>query len=125
MEKNVGIERILLIMKHFNLSQRQFALRTGMNPQTFNSMVIRDYELRLSVIASILHAFPDVRTEWFVMGEGEMLRPEKTDEELLGEKIIPVLKKQIAHLESEIDYLREQNMLLLRGTGYEKGKVAV
>ena len=73
MKNNDGIERIKLIMKHFGLSQRKFALKANMSPQTLNTAIKSDGELKLSVIQDILTAFPEISIEWFVMGKGEML----------------------------------------------------
>jgi transcriptional regulator with XRE-family HTH domain len=133
MEKNEGIERILQIMKHYNLSQRQFAMKIDMNPQTLNSMIIRNYEIRITIIADILRAFPEVSIEWLVLGDGDMIKQPKEDENWKVTQFIPVpnnelvdaLKDHIATLKAdnermrkEIDEYRREKSGAAAGYGY-------
>ena len=112
MEKNEGIERILQIMKHYNLSQRQFAMKIDMNPQTLNSMIIRNYEIRITIIADILRAFPEVSIEWLVLGDGDMIKPPKEGEEWKVTQFIPIPNKEVEQLEDHIKTLKELNAML-------------
>lgn len=111
MEYNDGLKRIKLIMKQFGIdSQRKFALKAGISPQTLNTAFMNDSELKLSVIQDILRAFPEVSTDWFVMGEGNMLKVSSTIEfntvdhaELM--KTIGNLNEMIEMLKAKIDLL--------------------
>lgn len=115
MEKNKWIERILLIMKHYKLNQRQFALKTEISPQSFNSMIVRNHEPKLSTIADILQAFPEVSIEWLVLGDGDMIKHSNEDENWKVTQFIPVqnnelvdaLKDHIASLKAENEHLRK------------------
>lgn len=112
MEKNKWIERILLIMKHYKLNQRQFALKTEISPQSFNSMIVRNHEPKLSTIADILQAFPEVSIEWLVLGDGDMIKPPKEDENWKVTEFIPIPNKEVEQLEDHIRTLKELNELL-------------
>lgn len=112
MEKNKWIERILLIMKHYKLNQRQFALKTEISPQSFNSMIVRNHEPKLSTIADILQAFPEVSIEWLVLGDGDMIKPPKEDENWKVTQFIPVPNKEVEQLEDHIATLKELNAML-------------
>lgn len=58
----------------------------------------------ISTIVKTLEAYPNLSAEWLIRGVGSM---EHGCQAQAGDKYIQ-------HLESEVEYLREQNMLLLR-----------
>ena len=114
MEKNDGIERILHIMRYYNLSQRQFALKINVSPQAFNSMIVKNYELKLSTIIDILKAFSEVRIEWFVMGEEPMIGEKKPETEADSQFRTILNNKYISSLEDHIATLKETNARLVK-----------
>lgn len=116
MDKNEHIVRVLQIMEHYGMNQRQFALRIGISPQSMNTMIVRNSELKVSTIVDILKAFQEVSVEWLVLGKGEMIKDETEVSKVPDENYV-------THLEEEIEYLRRQNMLLLGGE-YKKEKSA-
>ena len=114
MEKNEHLSRMLLIMEHYGLNQRRFAIKIGVTPQSLNTMIVRDSELKASTLVGILHAFEEVSIEWLVLGTGEMIRKETDAAEVAD-------AGYVAHLEAEVEYLRRQNTALLDCV---KGKVS-
>ena len=119
MENNV-LERIRLIINHYNLSERQIATKIGLTQSAVNVMFKRNSDVKLTTIVNILNSFQEIRIEWLVLGEGEMLRTEGT--ECRDERYIK-------HLEQEIEHLRAENMELIRYRGEKTaddgGKIAV
>lgn len=102
-------ERIILIMSVLGIgSQRQFALKANISPQSLNTMFAQKTDMRLSVIQDILKAYPEVRTDYFVLGEGDMLKPkdEQTEAKTApSENYVKELEDHIATLKAYNTYL--------------------
>lgn len=103
-------ERIQLIINHYNLNDIQFSEKAGIKQSTFSKGKSRNSDLKYMTIVNILTAFPEVSTDWFVMGEGNMLKVSSTIEfntvdhaELM--KTIGNLNEMIEMLKAKIDLL--------------------
>lgn len=69
------LERMKLIMSYYNLSERSFAVKIGVNQQTINKLYLRSTDnVKLTTIVQILDSFPDIDEVWLVTGKGNMLR---------------------------------------------------
>lgn len=68
-------DQIRTIITANNLSDRQFALKIGVNPSVVGSMFIKSTEPSSKVIQAILLNFPEISPDWLLLGNGEMLRP--------------------------------------------------
>ena len=112
MEKNDCLQRVLLIMKHYGMKQRPFAIKVGVSPQTLNTTIVNDTKPSLSLIQDILRAFPEVSAEWLVLGDGDMIKPPKEGENWKVTEFIPVPNKEVEQLEDHIKTLKELNELL-------------
>jgi peptidoglycan hydrolase CwlO-like protein len=75
-------------------------------------MIIRNYEIRITIIADILRAFPEVSIEWLVLGDGDMIKQPKEDENWKVTQFIPVPNKEVEQLEDHIKTLKELNAML-------------
>lgn len=116
MKQNDGLERIKLLMERYGLSQRQFALKIGMSPQTLNTSFKNDGELKLSVIQDILRAFPEVSTDWLVMGEGDMMKASGNGD------LVEALRDHIATLKENNALLKEKLSAMEAEKNMEDGK---
>ncbi|MDR2684407.1 MAG: helix-turn-helix domain-containing protein [Prevotellaceae bacterium] len=66
-------ERLILVIKHINLSTSAFAKNIGISqPQMFNYTKSR--QPSLTIIEKILEKYPEISAEWLVTGKGEMLK---------------------------------------------------
>ena len=117
---NTIFERIQLIINEYNLNETTFSEKVGIKQSTFSKGKTRNSDLKYMTIVNILTAFPEISVEWLVLGEGEMMKASSGSGEL-----VKSLRSQIAHLEGEVAYLREQNMLLLKEGGDASKKAAV
>ncbi len=76
-------QRIEVIIKHFGLSNSEFAKKVGIKPSTFNGYLnnVGQKKIRVSQLNQILKAFPKIRKEWLFFGEGPMLKNENAVKE--------------------------------------------
>ena len=111
------LERMRLIINHYNLSERQFATRIGVGQPALNTMFHRNQDnIKLTTIVNIFNALPEVSIEWLVIGEGGMLKKNsgeiKSNEDIIKalkttidaqQDTILMLKDKVADLEEELD----------------------
>lgn len=92
-------ERILSIIKYFNLSPSDFAEEIGVQRSSISHLISGRNKPSLEFIQKILYRFSEINPEWILNGKGEMLKngilpetgtlpfgnsPVKDNEELLG-----------------------------------------
>ncbi len=74
------VSRIEQIMTFFNLNQSQFARRIGVRQPNLSAIMKRERACGDGIMNKILLSF-DIRKDWLLTGEGEMLKPNfKVDE---------------------------------------------
>lgn len=73
-------ERIQLIINNYNLNDVQFAEKARIKQSTFSKGKSRNSDLKYMTIVNILTAFPEISTDWFVMGKGRMFIDGSTDD---------------------------------------------
>ncbi|MFZ4799428.1 MAG: helix-turn-helix domain-containing protein [Bacteroidia bacterium] len=66
-------ERIKELIKHFEINDRQFALKTGIPNTTLSTYLKRGTDPGSNSISLILKAFPNVSAQWLLLGVGEMI----------------------------------------------------
>lgn len=96
-------ERILLIMKHKNLSKRAFAKLLDCSDTAINNIVTKRNEPGFKILSGILQTYVDISPEWLLTGKGEMLRSDSVRLEPEDQK---TLKDLVKSQKSEIEYLR-------------------
>ena len=70
-------KRIIRLIETEGLSQRQFALKIGENYGNFNKIILGTRKVPNSLPTKIIEAFPEVRLNWLLYGEGEMLKQDQ------------------------------------------------
>lgn len=63
------IERFLQVE---GMAQRQFAIKVGINPSNLNQVMLGNRPVPKNLPSKIANAFPDVRIDWLLTGDGEM-----------------------------------------------------
>lgn len=138
MENSPIKARVLEFIKALNVSKRAFARKTGLSYSLLNK---RDNELNGTSIAIILTTYPELDSDWLVMGVGEMLRSPKpkgakkkgthtlTSSELLpyDDSTSELLRKELEFKDREIALLRETNEIqskLIKFYEVEKGMLS-
>lgn len=69
--------KIREIISHYQISDRQFAMKIGVNQSVIASMFQKGTEPSSKVIIKTLASFPDISSEWFTRDEGEMFAKNK------------------------------------------------
>ena len=65
-------ERIKRLIETEGLSQRAFADKVGINSTNLNQILLGNRLVPVSLPPKISNAFPEVRLDWILFGEGEM-----------------------------------------------------
>jgi len=68
------IDRIQLILKSKNLSSTLFADEINVQRSSVSHILTGRNKPSLDFITKILHAYPEINSEWLLMGEGQMLK---------------------------------------------------
>ena len=71
--------RIKEVMLKANLSQQDFAAKLGVSPASISSIFIGRTNPTITHASAVHKAFPEVRMEWLLFGEGAMTEGENLD----------------------------------------------
>lgn len=108
------IERIKFLISHLGLSTRAFALSCGLRQNTLSNQLNGIRELSLSTIMAILDSYPDLSSEWLMLGSGNMFlsdnsvddQDSKRRDKLIG--VIETMQETIELKDSTIATLNER-----------------
>ncbi len=67
-------DRILSIIKYFNLSPSDFAEKIGVQRSSISHLISGRNKPSLEFIQKILSGFPEINPEWILSGQGKMLK---------------------------------------------------
>lgn len=76
---NCIYERIRILIDYLGISDRQFAIKIGVNQSVIGSMFQKQTEPSAKVLKLILATYKDVSAEWLMRGTGNMLISENID----------------------------------------------
>ena len=68
------VDRIKQIMDFYKLSPALFAEQIGINRSNLTHLFSGRNQPSLELAKKILQSYPEIKTEWLIMGMGEMLR---------------------------------------------------
>ena len=68
------VERIKQIMEYYKLAPASFAEVIGINRSNLTHLFSGRNQPSLDLAKKILHCYPDIKTEWLIMGVGNMFR---------------------------------------------------
>ncbi len=114
--ENTVLERIKEFLAKVNLTDNQFAKAINVPQTTISGMFVRGGDPKTSLINSMIDAFPDLRVEWILRGDGVMLKSEEVhrtnDEEHIGMHellhIVRNFQMEIAKRDDEIARLKKE-----------------
>lgn len=102
-------ERIIGMMKHYELKPTGFARSAGISQGLVNNFLKGAADsLSFKVLQKILYAYPDISAEWLMLGSGEMLKGDAMWVES-GEA-----KLHLEYYKNLTETLKEENTELLK-----------
>ena len=112
--KSGMIDRIKDIIKLSGLSDRAFALKCGINEPTLFNQLKGIRAISLDTVLSIYKTFPNVSTNWLLLGEGDMLKSQSRETERINKLVdtIATLQESINTKSETIALLNEKIKLL-------------
>ncbi|MFN8415198.1 MAG: helix-turn-helix domain-containing protein [Cytophagaceae bacterium] len=97
-------ERIEMILKHFNLNQKQLARLSNLPENTLSNAKKGKNIPNLEFFNSVYKALPVLSPHWLFMGDGPMLADSSNVQQGQEQDVL----KKMEEMRKEIDYLREQ-----------------
>lgn len=111
-------KRLIQLMQHNGLTQKEFAKRVGVSHQRISHSVQNNGELKTDFLRLLCKEFPETNLQWLICGKGKVDGVDedlearlKTTDELadLRAELIEMLKKDNSKL---VEELREVNSKL-------------
>lgn len=102
-------------------SERDFAMKIGVNQVTLNNYTANKRKLSLEIIEAILNAFPEISAEWLLRGTGSMMLNETSDSIKANDFdeantifiMEETIKNVISDLQYKVDVLKQEKQYLL------------
>lgn len=107
------IERIKMLISENAKSERDFAMKIGVNQVTLNNYTANKRKLSLEIIEAILNAFPEISAEWLLRGTGSMMLNETSDSIKANDFDEAWYKNVISDLQYKVDVLKQEKQYLL------------
>lgn len=108
-------ERVKLFIEYKGITVNKFSDNVGTSNSYFNKLIKNNTTIGSDKIESILRAYPEINSEWLIIGTGNMLKNNNSDAVLenntnnsLCEKENEILKMNIKVHEETINMLREK-----------------
>ena len=73
MSKNTAIQRVIEIMKFYNINVKSFSTRLKMANSTISSMLNKNEDVKGSFLEAICNEFPELDPTWLLTGKGKMI----------------------------------------------------
>lgn len=106
-------KRVVKLIELLVSSKKEFSDRTGISPVILSHINSGRNKVSLGTVQSILNAFPQISSEWLVMGQGEVFKDKKDFSHI--NSIIETLnmlqnelKQQERHNTAKIEHLTNQ-----------------
>ena len=98
------IQRLLEFMRIKNLTSSQLADAIGVQRSGISHFVSGRNKPSLEFVLKIIHHFPDVNPDWFLMGSGPIFRNSITEEPLKNPEVVNKDESSLAAPLSESDF---------------------
>lgn len=107
------LQRIQQYIDYKGLSNRKFEESTGISNGVIGATIKRNGNLGADIVVNILRTYKELSPQWLLLGEGNMLRGEKTEGNIgeLENKIIDLQKKNENYQDEVLRLYREKDNL--------------
>lgn len=76
-------QRLRIIVEKFGQNeQKNLAMQIGIGERTFSNYLNNETRIPLSVFETIKKTFPQINSDWLLLGEGEMLKPNFNNDDI-------------------------------------------
>lgn len=110
------VERLQEILRYSNLSVRGLAIKCSLKQQTLDKHIKGISEPSANTLIGIAVAFPEISTDWLLLGNGSMLKEDKESERIKSlldtiatlQEAINIKAETISSLNERIKQLENQ-----------------
>lgn len=89
-------ERIKALIHRESLTQREFANKLGRQPSNVSQILTGERRIPRGFAADVIQAFPHIRKDWLVFGDGPMCDGEESLSDILHQDTKPRLPKTVS-----------------------------
>lgn len=98
MERSV-LQRVAEIKRFYSLTDSKFAEKISIPQTTISNIMIRNSDIKHSILESILNAFGEISPDWLITGKGEMINTGKAQEDSNSEqfnyRLVPLVNLDV------------------------------
>lgn len=120
MENEVN-RRLKAFLKSQKITQKDFCDTIGLSIDTLKTIFKRDSDISIEILSNAVRSYPDLNTDWLLIGKGEMKRTQSED--VYKDKYYSLLEENNRIL-NELNEVRKENARLLGGKGVGNAPIA-
>lgn len=104
------LDRLKAIVAYSKLSDRAFALKCGLKQPTLDKQLKGLRSISTETIVAVSTHYPEISRDWFLMGEGDMLKSQSKEMERINKLVdtIATLQGTINDKDDTIAILNER-----------------
>lgn len=110
-------QRIKIIIEWDKSNPEQFSKIVGVSGPAIRKIINGDNEPSSALVRSILKAYPQLSTDWLILGIGDMLRIETKVETKATEEAVSEMRHQLKVKDSQIERLISMLELSFKNAG--------
>jgi len=104
--------RISMIRRYFELSQKQFGEKLGIQSATISHIEKNIHRPNFDVIASILAAYREINPYWLLLGEGKMFLDKDDPILIIANKKAPTNSEEVQKLQEALEKAEKEKTVL-------------
>ncbi|MDL5050609.1 helix-turn-helix transcriptional regulator [Oscillatoria amoena NRMC-F 0135] len=113
MENTIN-QRLKILMQHYGLNAEKLSLKANVSSAAIRNIINGKSEPGASLTREILLNFPNVSGDWFITGQGEMLKENET------KVSISITEQAFMELKNTISWQRQLIDRLMGGADWSK-----
>lgn len=104
-------ERVNKILKYYKLTSSKLADKIGVQRSSISHVLSGRNKPSLDFIQKLLKAFPDINSDWIILGKGKMITEDEEENNLFTNNIVKLSPEPVKEQTQEVPSLPDQKSL--------------